>query len=193
MFTRPNIPTILQSAILGSDGERKLAFCKVSIFPFTYDLAQELHPDVADRLYRLNKGGSGWKNGEREFQPCLTMDEAKFAPILATIPPQRMEFRTLPEVPGAGTVIPNVELRSLQAILNKYSPDFTLMMGFRFEITNRSTAALYLVEQFRVTSFLTFQAMQKGLALEGAEEGWNERNQVGMGRKAGATNGGAAR
>lgn len=187
MFTRSNIPAILQTAILGSDGDKKLAFCKVSIFPFTYDLAQELHPDVADRLYKLNKGGSDWKNGEREFEPCVTMDEAKFRPVLATIPPQRMEFK--PESELTGGVIASVELRSLQAILNKYSPDFTLMMGFRFEITNRSTAALYLVEQFRVTSYLTFQPMQKGLLMEVEEEGWNERNKVGAGRKAGVNGG----
>lgn len=150
MFTTENVEVYLKSAILDTDGEKRIAKVKFHKTPIDYDLAREISPQVAGRLFH----GS---NGETNPAPVLEMTKAEF---LLNIPKQSMSFIRDPGFSTKKSLVESAEIVSVSAQkLFADNPNFSLIFTVAFEITDKSILQ-DLVELLHEKVFITFRPMQ---------------------------------
>src|SRR3954470_21974201 len=107
MFTTPKISMYLNNFSGCGDDERKEMRLNFYVTPITYQLAVEVSPQLADRLFR--------KAGNDEWNPCAEMPKAMFS--IGDIPAQRVTFfpHTDELVEMYGVLVEHARISGIQA------------------------------------------------------------------------------
>lgn len=142
------------------DDNKRIAVLRFFLTPATYELASEVSPNVADRLFR--------KNGNM-YEPVLEMGRTEF---LIQIPSQSMSYRRHPDYVGHQVHIPDVSIENLSAQkVIPGDPNFSLIFDASFEILDK-TIVTDLVDLLHENFYVTFAPMQPGLF--GQEGEWDD-------------------
>lgn len=177
MFKK-QIEAVLKSAPISAKLDWRVAHCTFHV-PLDRQLAKEVSPRVADRLYRLKNPTAS----NSEYVPCLEIRHIKFSEDDVKLSMQRMEFRVLPDNPIPGAVIPGAEILSVEAVSLRGARDLTLVLAvrFRFQIPHIPIMARLLIEQLGQTVWLTFTEQQQSLLSDEQDSGAsiNERKHRG--------------
>lgn len=151
MFKTENQKCYLAEVLLKVDGEKRMAHCKFQITPVTYELAAEISPRIADRIFRGSPGN---------YAPVLEMNLVQFT---LNFDPLSMTFMRDPNYAVGRALIQEVEIKSLIAKrLAPEIPDFSLIFVAAFEFQDPMMAK-DLVQLLHENVFLTFAPMQPGL------------------------------
>ncbi|HEY6382036.1 MAG TPA: hypothetical protein VIY07_09555 [Pseudolabrys sp.] len=151
MFQSTNVEVYLKSAVLDTDGDKRIAKAKFFITPIEYELACEISYGIADRLFT-------GKNGDRA--PSQEMTKADF---VMSFPRYSMEFTRDPGYSEKHTLIPDVSITSLSAQkLFADKSDFSLIFTASFEIGGDAgkTIVRDLIDLLHEKLFITFRASQ---------------------------------
>lgn len=135
----------------GDDSESKELKLVLQITPITLELANEISPLLADRLFRNVMG---------EWLAAGEITKASFSSI--PIPMQNITFNELPEG-GSGVVVPGCAISNLRAA-RAYEGAFRLEFDV---VVPMDGMTMRLVEQFyKATCFLTMEPIQRELIEE---------------------------
>jgi hypothetical protein len=157
MFQTKNVEVFLKSAVLDTDGEKRIAKVRFHVTPITYELLQEVSPEVADRLFTGTAG---------DRRPSVEIAKAD---LVVNIPPQSMAFVRNPDY-GKATLIPDCQIAGLSAQrLFSDNPEFSLLFNVVFEIRDREIVQ-DLVELLHEKLFISFQALQGELFEDSVED-----------------------
>jgi len=122
MFESENIKTYLLDAWPDLDGEKRLIKLRCYVNPISYELAQEVDPEIASTLFH--------KLGP-DMAPRSHLSHCRF---VSNIGPQSLEYCRDPEHANSRVFIPAVSISKLEA--GKVTPesnDFALMFTVSFE------------------------------------------------------------
>lgn len=151
MFKQPNVECYLKSVVLDTEDDKRICKLRLFVTPITFDLASEVSPLIADRLFR--KSGDG-------FVPVQEMDGPKF---LIQVSEQSMEYRRHPEYVGHQVSVSHVSIGNLTAQkVIPGDPNFSLIFTASFEILDK-TVITDLADLLHEKLFVTFAPMQPGL------------------------------
>lgn len=167
MFKR-QIEAVLKTVNTSAKGEWRFAQCLFHV-PLDRQLAKEVGPRVADRLYRLKNPTAS----NSEFVPCLEIRQLKFSASDVKFDTMQMEFRTFPDKPLAGARIPGVEMKSVQAVRLKGADDLTLALSlkFKFMVTQAPMVSKLIIEQLSQSVWLTFTEQQTNFLTDEEDAG----------------------
>lgn len=158
MFTSAKVMVSLNGfAGHGDDPEQKELKLVFHVNPITYELAREISPQVADRLFRLNP--------ENEWVPAEEITKAAFSGI--TIPMQNIEFFELPdEAREKGVLVDGCAISNLRA----QRPFVDARLEFDVVLPmNRET--MRIVEKYyKAACFLSMEAIQRTMELTAEDE-----------------------
>src|SRR3990172_5389290 len=155
MFSTKQIGCFLNAfAGHGDDNEAKELKLVFHIAPITPDLAIEISPRMADRLFRSIGG---------EWEPAREITKASFASI--QVPMQNITFHAMPDgLFDKGVLVPSAAISNLRAQRGD-GPDFRLEFDVLFPM-DRET--MRLVEQYyKATAFLSMEPVQREIELSG--------------------------
>jgi hypothetical protein len=163
MFSTPKVPCFLNGfSGHGDDTQSKELKLVFQISPITPDLAIEVSPHMADRLFRQING---------EYEPAKEISKAAFSNL--HIPMQNVDFYPTPDS-GKAVAIQNVAFSNLRAAKE-------ITGGFRFEfdaVVPMDKETMRLVElYYKATCFLTMDAVQMTLAEQPVDAGQQEKEQ----------------
>lgn len=139
----------------GDDTEHKEMKFVFYVGAISQQLAHEVSPQIADRLFR--------KNEEDEWTPAKETTKATFAGI--TIPMQNITFYALPEDAGvfeSGVLVENCAISNLRAT----RPTIEARLEFDV-VVPMDSVTMRLVEKFyKAICFLTMEPVQRSLPVE---------------------------
>jgi hypothetical protein len=135
----------------GDDNETKELKLVFHVTPITPELAAEVSPMLADRLFRKNIDG--------EWEPAREITKAMFASV--AVPMQNIKFYAFPDMDFTGGVmVQGAAISNLRA-----QRAFSDSLDFRLEfdvVVQMDKVTMGLVEQFyKATCFLTMEQVQR--------------------------------
>jgi len=158
MFTDEKVPCWLKKVSFepGKDSETLMTL-RFFVTPITYQLAKQVDPKIADRLFR-SVGG--------DWLPVKESDRMGFHPI--TPEPCSIKYQLHEEIEDGGGFIPHAAFSGLDGMkVFADKPDFTLAFNASFVIVDQHIAWTFIT-RLRSTFFLTFARVQETLPFEAA-------------------------
>lgn len=152
MFEQHNTKAyVKQAKFMPGKDESNLVTFTFFLTPIDYNLAVEIDPHIADRLFR--KVGPDWN-------PCQEFDKVPFK-----ITPEScsMKFKLHEELESGGGYIPLVEFSSLRAFKPfSNDPNFSLAFDATFPAVDKDTI-WQLLSRLKKTVLITFDKVQPEL------------------------------
>lgn len=163
MFSSQNVPCILSNfSGHGDDAENKEVKLVFHVAPITHELAMEVSPRLADRLFRHNTIAIDVP----EWEPAREMPKASFSTI--QIQMQNITFRGLPDE-KKGAMVPSAAISNLRAA--RAFPEST---DFRLEfdvVVPMDDVAMELIRKFyKSTCFLSMEQVQREIEIKLEDE-----------------------
>lgn len=160
MFTSNRVPCYLnQFSGHGDDTENKELKLVFFVTPITQELASEISPFLADRLFRLDD--------DREWQPAAEITKANHSSLV--IPMQNVEFHDLPDIDSnRATLVEGVGISNLRSAR---TPDDTGQFRLEFDAIvpmNRETMRL-IEKHYKATVYLTMHEIQRKIEFESGD------------------------
>lgn len=149
MFESSRVPCYLNGfAGHGDDPEAKELKLVFHIGGIAQDLAAEISPLIADRLFR--------KNTEGEWKPAEEITKASFANIV--IPMQNIAFFELPNPePVSGVVVQGCAISNLRAT----RPGVEARLEFDVVMPMDGSTIRLIEKYYKSTAFLTMEEIQR--------------------------------
>jgi hypothetical protein len=156
MFTSQNVACYLNGfSGHGDDTESKELKLMFHVVGISKDLASEVSPQIADRLFR--------KNAEEEWVPAEELVKASFSGI--TVPTQNMIFRATPESQDRGVMVEGCNISNLRAS----RPFVEARLEFDVVIPMDHSTMRLIEKYYKATCFLTMEEIQRELELPPAD------------------------
>lgn len=151
MFKTKDVPALVQALKFAVDGEDVLASMTLFMTPIKQPLAHEVHPDLADALFKRRAG---------DYIPRKVVPNMKFD---LEVNPQSMSYATHRDIEQGRGLIPHVKIDQLRAMrLFANSPDFTLAFDVHFPV-NDQQLMWSLLNKLKKPLLLTFKKLQGDL------------------------------
>ncbi len=154
MFQTARVGCFLNS--FGSHGEAEEKELRLTFFilPIPQNLAAEISPKLADRLFR--------SNGD-EWEPAREIGKTTFANI--TVPMQNVDFYSLPEDLGAGFDKSRVENAAISGLRASRTEGMAHRLEFEMVIPMDEHTINLVKRYYKSTCFLTMEAVQRELTV----------------------------
>lgn len=150
MFTSTKVGCYLNGfAGHGDDPESKELKLVFHISPITPELAIEISPHLADRIFR-SVGG--------QYEPVKEMPKASFAPI--QVPMQNIAFFSLPEGKENGVVVENAAISNLR-VSRAFPTGLEPRLEFDVVIPMDKETMRLVEKYYKATCFLTMDEVQR--------------------------------
>jgi hypothetical protein len=151
MFKTKDVPALVQAVKFAVDGDDVIATMTFYMTPIKHDLAHEIHPDVADALFKKRAGDYS----PRKAVPTMNMD--------IEIAAQSMSYAVHRDVKEGRGLIPHVKIDKLRAMrLFANSDDFTLAFNCQFQVNDQQLMWATL-NRLKKPLLLTFKKLQADL------------------------------
>lgn len=152
MFSTARVGCFLNN--FGGHGEAEEKELKLVFFisPIPQNLAAEISPKLADRLFR--------SNGD-EWEPAKEISKASFASV--SIPMQHVNFFSLPEGQGAGFDNSRVENCAISGLRASRTEGLDFRLEFDMVVPMDEITINLVKRYYKSTCFLTMETSQREL------------------------------
>jgi hypothetical protein len=173
MFISPNVQCFIHGITAKCDDPHsKELKLNIHISPIAYELAKEISPAIADRLFRFEKGDGPDPGG---WVPARELTKANFSGI--TVPMQNLKFAATPESTGL-VFVPGAAISNLRAC-KATAESFDFRFEFDVLIPMDRTTLIDVVDKFfGVYCFITMEEIQQKIDLDVKDEAQAEQHDL---------------